>query len=445
MDGFKRPNQRPVIPRTSANIPSQPAPRPVSAPTPQPQSRPVVQVQQAPAPAQQPIDTPVAQPTTVAPLVAPQNPPTAAPSPLKVSKRRKWPFIVGAIILVLVAIVIASVAWYKHALTPVNTGDKTVQQVQIGEGATFAFVSERLQERKLIRSSLALTIYAQLHGRQGDIKKGTCNLTPSESAVQILDRLTKGCSDFKSVTFYPGGTVFSPKGVANSKDFSVYAGLKAAGFGDEAIMKALNAAYDSPIFADKPAGTGLEGYIYGDTYYINVDGGPEQALNYAFSEMNKVIKDNDLVAKFKKQGLNLYEGIIMASIVQRELSCDGLTGDKQSACYSNQQKIAQVFYSRLDMGMTLGSDVTFIYAAGLTGEPALPSLDSPYNTRIVGGLPPGPIATPGLHALIAAANPAATDYLYFVAGDEGGGAVYYAKDEAGHQYNITNHCQVYCG
>ncbi|HSW90393.1 MAG TPA: endolytic transglycosylase MltG, partial [Candidatus Saccharimonadales bacterium] len=72
-------------------------------------------------------------------------------------------------------------------------------------------------------------------------------------------------------------------------------------------------------------------------------------------------------------------------------------------------------------------------------------LDSLYNTRLYKGLPPGPIASPSEYALKAAANPASTDYLYFIAGDEGGGAMYFSKTEAEHEQNIKDHCQVLCG
>jgi UPF0755 protein len=69
-------------------------------------------------------------------------------------------------------------------------------------------------------------------------------------------------------------------------------------------------------------------------------------------------------------------------------------------------------------------------------------LDSPYNTRRYAGLPPGPIASPGLHALLAVANPSETDYLYFIAGDDG--LIYFANTEAEHNKNIKNHCQQLC-
>lgn len=92
--------------------------------------------------------------------------------------------------------------------------------------------------------------------------------------------------------------------------------------------------------------------------------------------------------------------------------------------------------------MPLGSDVTYHYAADKLGVEPSPSLESPYNTRIHKGLPPGPIATPGLSALMAVADPASGDYLYFLSGDDD--KTYYAKTEQEHQANIENHCKIKC-
>lgn len=431
MDGFKRPSQqprpvRPVAPQSSPTPPQQPQQSPVpvqSQPAPQPQAAPVVAV----------------------PAVS--QPQSKDSEPLSLTKKkRRWIWWVVGIVVFLAAVVTAGYFWYVNALTPVSANDKTVQQVQINEGASFSFVSGRLEERKLIRSSLALQIYAYLHNEVGNLKQGSCNLMPSESSTEILKKLTSGCHDFKSVTFYPGATIEKSKNLKEGeKDFSVRGSLEAAGFSDADITAALNATYDSPLFADKPAGASFEGYVYGDTYYINADSGPSEALKDAFAEMEKAVEKDNLVAEYKAHGLSLYQGITLASIIQRELSCDNLDSIKRAACYENQQKVAQVFYSRIAQGMELGSDVTFIYAAGLTGETPTPSLDSPYNTRLYPGLPPGPIASPSEYSLKATANPASTDYLYFIAGDEGGGAMYFGRTNAEHEQNIKDHCQVLCG
>lgn len=432
MDGFKRPSQPPRPMRPVAPRPSPPNPASVQ--------------QQSPAQSQPaPLQPQPTMPSTPTLNPQPQGQPTDT-KPLSLVKKRRWIWWVVGVIVFLLAVLVAGYFWYQNALTPVNAGDKTVQQVQINEGASFSFVSGRLEERKLIRSSLALQIYAYLHNEAGNLKQGSCNLMPSESATEILGKLTSGCHDFRSVTFYPGATIEKSKNLKDGeKDFSVRGSLEAAGFSDTDITAALTAKYDSPLLVGKPAGTSLEGYIYGDTYYINADSGPQEAIKDALGEMEKAVEKDNLVAAYKAHGLTLYQGLTLASIIQRELSCDNLDNAKRASCYENQQKVAQVFYSRLAQGMELGSDVTFIYAADLTGETPTPNLDSPYNTRRYPGLPPGPIASPSEYALKAAADPAPTDYLYFIAGDEGGGAMYFARTNAEHEQNIKDHCQVLCG
>ena len=105
---------------------------------------------------------------------------------------------------------------------------------------------------------------------------GTCRLTPAQTVAQIVDKLSKGCHDFKAVTFYPGGTLEashykasrSPGGVDKTNAWYI---LKQAGFSDSDITAAFRAKYDSPLFADKPANISLEGYIFGETYHVAED------------------------------------------------------------------------------------------------------------------------------------------------------------------------------
>ena len=92
--------------------------------------------------------------------------------------------------------------------------------------------------------------------------------------------------------------------------------------------------------------------------------------------------------------------------------------------------------------MPLGSDVTYQYIADKTGVARDPNLDSPYNTRRYAGLPPGPIATPGLGSLRAVATPAVGDYLYFLSGDDN--VTYYSHTLAEHEANISAHCKIKC-
>jgi UPF0755 protein len=244
-------------------------------------------------------------------------------------------------------------------------------------------------------------------------------LSPGDSTQTIVKHLVDGSVDYFNITFLPGATLAENRTV-----------LIKAGYSKQDVDTALSGTYPIPLFDTKPSGGDLEGYIYGETYRIASSATVADILNTTFAQYEQVIKDNNLVAKFKAHGLTLYQGITLASIVQRE------------AVKGSEAQIAQVFYLRLAQNMPLGSDVTYQYIADKTGVPRDPNLDSPYNTRVKTGLPPGPISVPGLASLKAVADPAAGDYLYFLSGDDD--VTYYAHTLSEHEANIKAHCQVKC-
>ncbi len=424
MDGFKRTPKRQaeLKPRQSAPLPPVAQPEPFHA-VPEPRSTPL----DSTAPAQQ-RDT----------------------QEVNVPRRRVSGMVIGLVLAVLVVVGgIVAYVWYTSQLKPVNPQSEDTVRFEVKDGSTFSDVVSDLKQRKLIRSERAFEINARLSGESNNLKASTCSLKQSMSSVQILKKLVDGCHDFISVMFYPGATIEKPlykpadATIDQDKMYIKYR-LSQAGFSADQISSALGKQYDSPLFAGKPAGASLEGYIFGETYYIDKTATAEDVLQETFAEMNRVITSNDLVAKYKAHNLNLYQGITLASVVQRELNCEGKpTEERKQRCYGYQQRIAQVFLNRLAQGISLGSDVTFIYAADQMGVTPSVDLESPYNTRIHTGLPPGPIASPGALALKAVGNPSGGDDLYFIAGDDG--LIYFAKDEAGHQKNIREHCQQLCG
>lgn len=398
------------------------------------------------------------------------QPPAKAPSPAELpaielksvdfsgntdtrpAKHRRWPFVVLAIIIVALLGVAASWFWYQGELRAVNLSDDSVQRVEITDGASLGYLAERLEERGIIRNGAVFKLFATLSGKQSQIKAGTCNLKPSNTAAEVLDKITAGCHDFKSVTFYPGATLEASlyaksRAAAEGKEFkdmSIRASLKSAGYDNSSIDEAFSASYSGSLFEGKPASADYEGYVFGETYYVATNASAKEVLQVAFDHFSKVVEENNLREKFQQQGLSLYEGITLASIVGRELDCEGKpTEERKQRCYGYQQQIAEVFHNRLKLGMSLGSDVTSIYAADKLGVTSSVDVDSPYNTRKYPGLTPGPIATAGRLALLSTANPTVGDDLFFLAGDDG--LIYFATDNAGHEANIRNHCKEGCG
>ena len=368
----------------------------------------------------------------------------------KVSKKkrclRRWMIILIAVMVFLTAVFAVLFKWYEMQLKPVSSDSNKVS-VTVEDGSSVSVVANTLASKNLIRNRLAFEVYVRLNNKNS-IKAGTCMIAPSESVADIVNRMNNGCHDFKTITFYPGGTLESSKYKASQSSdgvdkTSVRYILRQAGYSDDEISNAFKAKYDSPLFADRPSGSSLEGYVFGETYQFTGDATAKDVLQTVFDHMYKVVQKNDLVNKFKAQGLTLYQGLTIASIVERELGCeDKPTVERKNRCYQYQRGIAQVFIARYKKNMQLGSDVTFIYAADKAGVKPKVDIDSPYNTRKHTGLPPTPIATPGELSLKAVADPAPGDNLFFIAGDDG--LIYFAKTDEEHKNNIDKYCQKLC-
>ncbi|MBR3055783.1 endolytic transglycosylase MltG [Candidatus Saccharibacteria bacterium] len=230
-------------------------------------------------------------------------------------------------------------------------------------------------------------------------------------------------------TIRPGETIYE-----------VRDNLIEVGYSATEVDAALAARYDFDFLQGRPEGATLEGYLYGETYEFYDNTPVTEVVEQFLKDMGEVIDENHLKERYEAMGLSLYEGITLASIVQKEAG--SLTPEMPT--------VAQVFLSRLEYGIPLGSDVTVSYALDTidpdretySDNQAALTVDSCYNTRIYAGLPCGPISNPGLAALLAVAEPSDTAYLYFLTGDDG--MMYYSSTDSGHIQNARDHCQELC-
>ena len=237
-------------------------------------------------------------------------------------------------------------------------------------------------------------------------------------------------------TIAPGSTIFDVK----KNLLAVKRGENTPNYTPEEVEAAFAADYDFEFLASRPAGASLEGYLFPETYEFYATDTVETILKRFLEGMGEVIAENRLAEKYAEHRLSLHEGIILASVVQEESVSNP----------SDQATVAQVFYSRLNYGWTLGSDSTVTYALDVLDpnreiyqdNAAALLIDSCYNTRRFTGLPCGAIANPGLSALLAVAAPSDTAYLFFLTGDDG--LMYYSNTEAEHIQNTRLHCQVLC-
>lgn len=327
------------------------------------------------------------------------------------------------VIAVLAVIAGAAIGWYMWATAPAGSGNP--QAFSVASGDSPSAIAKNLQDAKLIRSSFAFEVYVKLHGTSASLQAGTYEFSSSQSVGAIVDDLVAGKNTTRNVFIPPGLTL---KQLA---DPNVKGSFAAQGFSDEEVQQAFIATYTSPLLKDKPASASLEGYIYPETFQIKADGSLESVLQRSFDTLYEKLQADGYIEKFAARGLNIHQALTLGSIIQEETS-DPVV----------QKKVAQVFLNRLDAGMTLGSDVTFIYAARQMGVQPVSTLDSPYNTRIYTGLPPGPIATMNYSALQALADPTPGDYLFFVAGDDG--TVYFSATNEEHNQQVQQYCKELC-
>ncbi|MGH7241692.1 MAG: endolytic transglycosylase MltG [Candidatus Saccharimonadales bacterium] len=348
----------------------------------------------------------------------------------KRTKRRNIPRRIFTLVAVLIVLVAAGLVAVRHAY---NSGlgavsnDQTTQVVTIETGSSSKQIGDLLAAKHLIRSSWAFELYIHSKNLGDKLQAGTYALSPSQSTPDIIATIKKGAVTTKLVTILPGKRIDQ-----------VRASLINAGFTPDAVDKALDPAQyaDISTLAYKPAGASLEGLLYPDSFQRTTDTDPSVIIRESLQEMSSHLTP-DVQAAFASQGMSVYQGLVLASMLEKEVSKP-----------ADRAQAAQVFLKRLKTGMSLGSDVTAIYGAinaGKTGlsQAAMLAYDSPYNTLLHTGLPPAPISTVSDSSLQAAGHPAATDWLYFVSGDDGN--TYFASNLQDHQANTAKYCHKLCG
>lgn len=335
-------------------------------------------------------------------------------------KRSKLLMAVGGLLVLILAVAITGLAWYRLNLRPVSNS-QTSRLFTVDQGASARQIAEGLESLGLIRSSKAFVYYVDIHKYKKHLQAGTYRFKPAMSAQEIAQTIASGYIDKNWITILPG------KRIDQIKQMFLKVGYKSAEV-DSAFDPANYA--DQPLVAGLPSGASLEGLLYPDSFQKAGDTPAQTIIRQSLDEMQAHLTP-DVVSGLANQGLSVYQGLTLASIVYAE-----------SGSSADQPTVAQVFLLRLKQGMMLGSDVTAFYAANLMGAGKTLGVDSPYNTRLHAGLPPGPIGSFTVSALQAAASPSKTDYLFFVAGDDG--TIHFSHTEAEHEQAIKQYCTKEC-
>jgi UPF0755 protein len=328
--------------------------------------------------------------------------------------------IVAAVVLALILLTAGIRQIYTQNLRPVSASQKT-QLVTIPIGSSVQEIGSILQKAGVIRAGWAFEWYARNHDLRDKMQAGTYNLRPNQSVSDIAAILTQGKVATDLVTILPGQRLDQIK-----KAFVSY------GFKSEDVEAAFSPDLyvNHPALVDKPHEASLEGYLYPESFQKTTDTKPETIIRASLDEMQKHLTPA-LRAGIVKQGLTVHQGVTLASIIEQEVSNN-----------KDRATVAQVFLRRLRENRPLQSDVTVFYAATITGKQATLDLDSPYNTYKNAGLPPGPISNVSTSSLEAVSSPAGTDYLYFVAGDDG--KTYFSHTIEEHEQLTKQHCKKLC-
>lgn len=335
------------------------------------------------------------------------------------SLRRLLWVAVALLVLLLVATVIVRTVYFQQ-LRPVN-GSQDVTIFEIKPGTPSAVIADRLEDRNLIRSSAIFQWYTRTEDVRDKLQAGTYALRPSMGVPEIVRLLVEGSVKSDLITILPGQRLDQVRQTFID-----------AGFKTDAVDAALRPERyaDNLALVDKPPAASLEGFLFPESYQRTAVTEPATVVNQALNEMAQYLTP-DIRAAFAAQGLSVYQGIILASIVEKEVNNP-----------ADSAKVAQVFLKRLRNGIPLGSDPTAPYGAILDGQPPSLTYKSPYNTHDNTGLPPTPISNVSKTSLEAVARPAQTDWLYFVAGDDG--TTHFSNTIEEHEALTERYCKKLC-
>lgn len=301
---------------------------------------------------------------------------------------------------------------HQEELTrPMGTDDTPIP-FSIAPGETAGIIAQRLQEMGLISDAELFRLYVKYHNLDANLEAGDFTLRANMTMEDIAHELLEARFEEIQITILPGWRLEEiAEMLRDNTDISP----------EEFLTQARQGDFDSPILADRPLGMSVEGYLFPDTYRI-----PATADAHQLIEILLAAFDSHFTPEMRQavaaRGMTVYQVVTLASIVEREAVLDW-----------ERPIIAGVYLNRLNPNTEtkgyLQADPTFQYAKGCDpatdkwwnpmGLEEAATVDSPYNTFLYPGLPPGPICSPSMASLQAVVYPAETDYLFFYARGDG--------------------------
>jgi UPF0755 protein len=302
--------------------------------------------------------------------------------------------------LILFAAAFVLLSTYALFITPPRAYPSGAS-VSVPEGTSVREAGELLEKTGALRSADAFALAVRFWNPDGGVLASTYALPQKESAFQLAYRFAHGDTGIKPVR------VTIPEGLSSRE------------IGE--LLKERLGYFDSERF--RILGEAEEGYLFPETYYLTPGTEPDAAVRLMKETFNEKVLP--IEEKIRASGKSVHEVVTMASLIEREARKP-----------ETRRMISDIFWRRIELGMPLQVDAVFGYIFGKSGyAPNFEDLkaESPYNTYLNRGLPPGPIANPGLDSILAAVEPKANNYLYYLTGKDG--KMYYATTFEKHVAN----------
>ncbi len=369
----------------------------------------------APAPPPQPPDRGAARRARAQSILERRRARGAGPSHDRFPRRRLIPLAVAGVLAL-------TVAWFLFSLyQPFKGEGEGTVAVTIPSGSGVGAIADLLAERGVVSSSFFFRARATLSGRSGDFKAGRFSLREDMSYATAMDALAQSPAE-QTVS------ITVPEGRARRE-------VKAL-IGDDLEGDYLALTKRSPLLDPANYGTrgasNLEGFLFPATYELKRGQGSRELVSQQLRAFKREFAKVDM-SFAKRKNLTRYDVLVIASMVERE-----------AQVAEERPMIASVIYNRLSEGIPLGIDATIRFATNNWTRPLTESelaVDSPYNTRERQGLPPGPIGSPGLSSLRAAARPAKTGFLFYVVKPNACGEHAFSETDAEFQADVDRYNQ----
>ncbi len=302
-----------------------------------------------------------------------------------------------AFLILLILTVVGASYWTYSSLTKLHAHQRSDQFITIEKGSTPSQIMQKLSDEGVLNSTLPVKLYLRTLGDSSGLQAGEYQFVTPITPLQVLAELKNGEQRTVKLTIPEGFTRF---------DVAKRIAEKFPANDEKAILELMN---DTTLIRDfDPSAKNLEGYLYPSTYNVAPDAKPESMIKQMVEQFRKTWKPewNDRV---RALGKTTQQIVTIASLIETE-----------SKFEDERPIVSSVIYNRLSRGVPLGIDQTAVYIAkmenrwdGVINKSDL-EVNSPYNTRRFGGIPPGPISSPSESAINAALDPAQTNYIFYV-------------------------------